>query len=90
MLEEFLYLLPKKMPPYPDRNVGDDCHVSNEDKEVKDGLLESRKVAQIDWIQTCVSQGTCTQEDGIDVAKLERRFGIAAVAIDAATVHNYG
>lgn len=87
MFDKLVHILAKEMPPYPDGNVGDDGEVSKQNKNAEYGLLESSNVAQIDSVQTCVGHGTCTEEDGVYIAKSEKCFGIATVAIDAAAVH---
>lgn len=86
--EEILHILPKVIAPYPGDGIRHDRYVAKENEDTKGGLLKSSNVAQIDRIQTRVSHGTCTKEDGVDIAKPEESFGITTIAIDAAAVHD--
>lgn len=88
MFEKLLRMLSEKIPPCPDGGIGGKGHVTNYHQNTKDGLLECRYIAQIYGVQTCCCHGTCTEEDGVDIAKPKVGFGIAAVAINAATVHD--
>lgn len=78
----------KEVAPHPKRGVGGNSHVADQKKNTKYGLLETRYVAQIDCIQTCICHGTCTKENCVDIAELELYLGITTVAIDAAAVHD--
>lgn len=87
MLEKVLHIPSKEIAPSPNRSVGDDGDVAKHNQNTEDRLLKSSYFAQIYRVQTCVSHGTCTEEEGVDEAECENSLGIATIAIDAAAIH---
>ena len=87
MLKKILHILATEISPYPDGSISDDSEVAKQHKITEDGLLECCYVAQVDSVQTCLSHGTCTEEESIDVSKWEKCLSIVAIFINAAAVH---
>ena len=77
---------PEEIPPYPNHRVVGYGDIPNQHQNAENGLLEPGQSVQIDRIQARVSHGTGAKEEGVNIAKFEARFGVVAVAFDAAAV----